>query len=343
MAKARNPIKEKLNKSLAKHAQDETTASQEYIDLPPGIQGGIATLVEAKLGVYQSGDNEGKQFIYLAGVVVEPIEHTYNPRIFINGKVETQEAVTVRVQGQRTSLMIPWCDTTNSKGKTTSADEHVADSLNRLRQLGADTSDVQTEDDLEVLMKALIEVAPVFKFGTRASNPNAQYPTSTTWESWYGSEGLEDYESPDEDEVVDETEEGDSEKEEPEEDPEGEEDLETLGDEADAEEGEGDEEVNEARTRLTELAEENSIDPDKFDSWAEVATAIDEATQDDEVAPPEVDEVWQYKPPKKRKYADVVVTSVSSSKETVNLKNLEDGKTLYKEVPWSKLQAPEDE
>jgi hypothetical protein len=353
MAKAKNPVRGKLNKSLATHAGDETTVSQEYIDLPPGIQGGVATLVEAKLGVYQSGDNQGKQFMYLAGVVVEPIEHTYNPKILINGKVETQEAVTVRVLGQRTSLMIPWCDTTNRKEEITSADDHIADSLNRLRQLGADTSDVKTEEDLEAVFEALIKVKPVFKFGTRASNPTAQFPESRTWESWHGNEGLEDYESPDEDEVVDETEE-DSEEEEPEEDKENEddEDLQILGSEADKEEEIGDEDYSEARIRLTELAKSLDIDPDEedangnpvFETWSTVAIAIEGAQADGEKesTTPEVGEVWQYRPPKKRKLVEVLVQAVFPKKETANLKNLEDGSTLYKSVPWDNLHSTDD-
>lgn len=354
MAKARNPIKGKLNKSLAKHASDKTTASQEYIDLPPGIQGGVATLVDAKLGVYQSGDNEGEQFMYLAGVVVEPVEHTYNPKIFINGKIETQEAITVKVRGQRTSLMIPWCDTTNSRGKITSADEHVEDSLNRLRQLGADTSEIQEQtanEDLEAIFKALVEVAPVFKFGTRSSNPNAQYPTPMTWESWYGSEGLEDYEVPDGDEVVDETEdddklEEDEEPEENDEDREGEDiALKSLGKLADIEEKKGDDNKQEARNRLTEMCEDLEIDPDEFDSWSDVVTAIEDAGEEEDTEEeniPQTEEVWQYKPPKKRKFVDVQVISMSSKRKTVNLKNLEDGKTLYKGIPFSLLQASED-
>ena len=359
MAKAKNPVREKINKSLVTHARDETTASQEYINLPPGIQGGIATLVDARLGVYQSGDNEGEQFMYLAGVVVEPVEHIYNPKIFINGKVETQEAVTIKVRGQRTSLMIPLCDTINSKEKTTSADEHVADLLNKLRQLGADTSDIQNEEGLKSLMKALVEVHPVFKFSTRALNPNAMYPTPTTWESWHGSEGLEDYESPDEDEVVDETEE-DPEDEESEEGDENleddqqdddEEDLQTLGSKADFEEEKNEE--TEVRTRLTGLAEDLNIDPDKvdpdgnpvFETWEAVATAIEKAqtgVEEENAAPPEVDEVWRFKPPKKRKFVDVLVTAVFPAKETATIKNLEDGKTLYKGISWDRLQAPEE-
>ena len=357
MAKAKNPVRGKINKSLATHAQDETTASQEYIDLPPGIQGGIATLVDARIGVYQSGDNQGKQFVYLAGVVVEPVEHTYNPKIFINGKVETQEAVTVRVQGQRTSLMIPWCDTTNNKGETVSADNHVADSLNRLRQLGADTSDVQTEENLEALMKALVEVTPVFRFGTRSPNPTAQFPESRTWESWYGSEGLEDYESPDEDEMVDKTDETDEDPGKTEKDDEEDEDdesdegqsfvdslsVEALGKAADREEMADDDEEEEARSRLTHLAKSLNIDPDDLDTWSEVAAAVEE-TQDNgegekESTVPEAGQVLQYKPTKKKKSVEVLVTAVFPKKRTANLKNLEDGSTLYKSVPWSELSS----
>ena len=61
-----------LSESLKAHANDETSYGTEYIDLPGGITGGIAKLVDAKLGEFKKGPNQGKQFLYLGGLVVEP-------------------------------------------------------------------------------------------------------------------------------------------------------------------------------------------------------------------------------------------------------------------------------
>ncbi len=49
-------------KSFKDHARDETEYGMEFIDLPGGITGGIARLVDAKLGVYAKGNNAGENF-----------------------------------------------------------------------------------------------------------------------------------------------------------------------------------------------------------------------------------------------------------------------------------------
>ena len=47
--------------------------------------------------------------------------------------------------------------------------------------------------------------------------------------------------------------------------------------------------------------------------------------------------MYEYKPPRARKLVDVVVIESFPRKKTVTLKNLEDGKTLYKDIPWDDL------
>ena len=392
MAKtAKNTLANKLNNSLAAHSSDETDYGQEFIDLPPGIKSGVAAVIEAKLGTYQKGVYEGERFLYLAGAVVEPVEHTYAPQVFVNGKVQTQDVVTVNIEGQRTSLMVPWCETTKQvKGQTVvvSLDDNASTLLNELRKLGVDTESVVDVPSLEAVLVALVEVAPYFKFSTNASTPSAQYPIPRTWERWHGDRGLEDYESLDSDEVVDETEEPEEEEsidendipegsiwckacggtgkstkgkkcrickglgyvtnpefdsEEPEEDDsEEEQSLEELAAEADAEEEDGSEDAETiARTKITEIAEKLDINPDEYGSWEEVAEAIQEKESEggdnNDRDDPAKDEVYEYKPPRARKLVDVVVIESFPRKKTVTLKNLEDGKTLYKDIPWDDL------
>lgn len=121
------------------------------------------------------------------------------------------------------------------------------------------------------------------------------------------------------------------------------EDLDALG--AAADESDGD-----AIDRLTQLAEENGLDPndgESYPDWATLATAIGEAqgvegeveeeAEEEEAAEPAVGEVWYYKPKGAKKAVECEVTLVG--KTTVNLKNLDDGKTVYKGVPFDQISA----
>ena len=99
MAKKKNPLAGKIAKALKAHAQDETEYRQGYMDLPPGIKNGIAQLIDGRFGEYKTGDNAGESFVYLAGSVVEPHEHTYAPKLWSNGKIQVLEPVTDQIVG----------------------------------------------------------------------------------------------------------------------------------------------------------------------------------------------------------------------------------------------------
>jgi len=196
-----------LSKAIQKHATDDTTYGQSMIDLPGGINNGIAKIVEAKVGTYSKGANEGQSFVYLAGTIVEPASVTAVRQIWRDGKIEALEPEVVDVEGQRTSILLPLCSTTNQAGKTTSVDEHVERMLNELRKLGVDTSEMVDMDDLTAMLEGVKEAQPFFKFSTSAGKPSAQYPTERIWENWYGCKGLEDYEPEESDAIEDDTEE----------------------------------------------------------------------------------------------------------------------------------------
>ena len=193
-----------LGKSLQSHAKDETTQPRDFIDLPPGIRSseGVAQLADAKVGIFKAGVNEGEQFVYLAGVVIAPKTVTYSPKVFVDGKIKSLPPQTVAVEGQRTSITYPLCDTVKGNGDTVSLDEHVEEMLNMLRLLGGDTTTLKKDADLDTLLAALVEEGSHFKFSTSGSKPTKEYPEPRTWENWHGCEGLEDYEPDDDDEVV---------------------------------------------------------------------------------------------------------------------------------------------
>lgn len=132
------------------HKADETVFSAGG-DLPAGIEGGIAQLVDCKFDTYKKGDNTGQYYFYAAGVVVEP-------------KVFTDEKGNViPVEGRRTSIMEPLCET---PGRTReSIEEHYAWILNELRKLGLDTSGLEA-DGIEDAVEALRVSGPFFNFRT---------------------------------------------------------------------------------------------------------------------------------------------------------------------------------
>lgn len=333
-------ISKKLSKMVAKHKGDETTYG--VVNLPGGISNGIAKLIEAKFGKYAKGKYTGEDFFRAAGVVVSPEE---------NGD-------GVPVKGLQTSIMIPLCDTTNAAGETTSAEEHGARLLNELRKLGANTDEME-DDGLEELLEVLVEEGPYFRFTTSQSEATEQFPNPRVWENWHGNKGLEDYvgdedeevtedepepEEEDEDEEVEEDGDEDGEEDEGSEDPKNLDELAAFADDdPDSDEGQ------EAAAALTELAEKNDLDPNEYESWADVVEALSESEEDEdegsdeeeEEIVPEKEEVYFFKPPRKRKAVECEVTAVFKTKQTCNLKDLENDGKVYKGVAWSDLQTEE--
>lgn len=204
----KSSLMEKYGKRLTKaheaHKEDEVEYGN-FAELPPGINAGIAQLVECKLGQYEKGDLEGEYFFYAAGVVVSPKEHTYVPLAAQGGK--NPKPVTERIEGGRTSIMEPICDTPDRTRAT--VEDHVKWIYNELRKLGVDTTEMEI-DDLEQTLEGLKEEAPHFKFRTWQGKPTAQYPDPRVNHSWMGTC---DYE-PGDDEDVDESADDEDEEEE---------------------------------------------------------------------------------------------------------------------------------
>jgi hypothetical protein len=419
---ARGGLADKLGKALQSHARDETTYGPELADLPGGITGGIAQLVDAKIGQYKTGNNQGKDFVYLAGTVHQPTRALKVVRRFENGKVVSSEPESMVVQGLRTAQTIPLCDTARANGEVVELDFHVERLLNELRKLGGEdfTAGLSTQSDLEAALGALKEAGPFFRFSTSESEPTAQYPTSRVWENWNGRRGLEDYESDGDagagveetaparqtDTINREVEKAQA-GEGPEDDiPFDEDDLQALGKAADEEsnqdaanklsgraklvgiskdavdsaeswvevaqmieeasaadeghpapsswvgigeradatdeEGEPTEDAEEAQQELTTAAEGAGLDPDEYETWADLAASLDEAgggeEQGQESEEPVKGNVIGYKPPRARKPINCEITAVFSGTRTVNLKSV-DGDKRYKSVSWEKLES----
>lgn len=202
------PVKVNLSGALKAHAKDKTDYGREFTNLPGGITGGIAELVEAKIGVYKSGKNTGQKFIYMAGVVRSPKTALELKKIWEpvpgnpKGQVKIISNKMIDIDGQRTSIMLPLCATEKGDGKggtvQVTLDQNVEDALNEVRKLGGEecTAHVQTEEDLAQLLATLKSQQPGirFKFGTSEMDPNKDYPNGArVFENWYGTKGLENY------------------------------------------------------------------------------------------------------------------------------------------------------
>jgi hypothetical protein len=321
--------------------------------LPAGIEGGIAQLVECKFIQVAAGkQNAGKDMFYAAGVVVSP-----------------QESNGVNLVGLRTQISEPLYATPTRSRKT--VEDHVEWVMNEMKKFGIDMSEMSI-DDIEDIAATLKEQRPHFRFRTWAGSkleiekrggkffvgtkgPYSTEAAAKTANPFAGTEprvqhtwnGACEYVEGEEDNaVVDETPEaappkvdkkpGKAADDAPEEQ---EVDLAELATAADG----GDEE---AAGQLSDLAKEAGVDEDAInsaDSWASVVELMqggEEGVEDEENSDnwkPVKEEVYPYKAPGKRKAVDCEVTAVFETKETVNLKNLDDEK-IYKSVSWSKLE-----
>ena len=136
---------DKGRKAVDSHKGDDTRFASGG-DLPAGIEGGVAQLVDCKFDTYKKGDNEGEYYFYCAGVVKSPAEHD-----------------GVNLIGLRTSIMEPVCETPTRTRQ--GIEEHVDWILNEFRKLNIDTSELAV-DDLEDVAAALKEARPHFRFRT---------------------------------------------------------------------------------------------------------------------------------------------------------------------------------
>lgn len=131
--------------AFEEHKADPT----EYgnIELPGGIENGIAQLSDFKFTQVKEGSqNAGEWMMYAAGIVVSPNEVDGTP-----------------IKGLRTQISEPLFDTPTRTRKT--VEDHLAWILNEMRKLGVDTAELGF-DDLEDIAESLRESKPYFRFRT---------------------------------------------------------------------------------------------------------------------------------------------------------------------------------
>lgn len=329
----------KLDAAVKAHSSDETNYGR--IDLPPGIKGGVAQLVECKFDQYKSGDQQGEWYFRAAGVVLEPKEVEYKGQV-------------VPVAGQHTSIMIAVCDTTTQGGKVTTVEQHVAQILNEMRKLGAETAGAGAAD-MEGIAASLKDAQPFFRFSTSERKDQTSGDVTGVWENWNGNKGLENYIPPADDGTVDNTSIGEGSGQtgdaaNPPDDTAGEDydALLTAANETDAAV------ASPAQTRLVEIAVEKGVcDKDTAEgapSWEDLVSWIKGESKPGEAAAapaePDKGETWKYAPPdpkdktgkRKLKAIECQVTAVNKPKRTADLKSLTNTKDVFKGVSWDEME-----
>jgi hypothetical protein len=181
----------KAVEAFNKHKGDETEYGN-FGDLPPGIDGGIAQLVDCRvLEIKEGKQNAGELMFFARGVVVEP-EQVEDPRT----------GLVVRIKNRNTTLSEPLFHTAGRARET--IEDHMAYVLNQLRKLGLSTEDITaTDEEFNSQLATLKESAPFFRFRTWQGPKTDQYPNPRVNHTWEGTQGLEDYIPPDEGSPID--------------------------------------------------------------------------------------------------------------------------------------------
>lgn len=362
----KSSLMSKLGSKLAtaheKHKNDETTFGGGG-DLPEGIEGGVAQLTDCKFAQYAKGDMKGEYYFYAAGVVIEPKE------VVVGGR-------SLRVEGLRTNIMEPLCDTPQRSRQN--VEDHLGWIYNELRKLGVNTSEIGP-DDLESVAEALKESKPHFRFRTWKGEASTQFPNPRVNHEWRGV--VSDYVADETSDVEDDTTDEPAEEVEPtpapktaakppskpatatkapgkgkptppkgkerSDSPPVEEPTDEQSDDLDelAEQADGGDEA--AQLKLSELATEAGIDDEDVSSAESFAAVVEliraaeggeteEETESEQEWMPAKSDIYLFQPAGSKKPIECEVMAVFPDKQTVNLKSLDDGKG-YKSIGWDKL------
>lgn len=345
-----NKLAGDLKKAHEAHKKDETKFSN-FGELPGGITGGVAQLVEIKVDKYKEGDNKGQYYFLAAGIV------------------KTPEVVgDVRVKGLRTQIMEPLC-ATKGDGKRKTFDDHYAFVLNELRKLGVDTAKMSAEN-FEAVLAALKKQKPHFTFSTWKPEPakEGKYKgkESRTMQFWNGvcdapgtnqADGshVEDNTGEEvvDDTPADETHEDDTTTTTPA-DEEGGDAIDYSTWDIDALVSASNDGDKDAQKELTDRVAATGVsmeDIEAAESWQQVADLAqgdgDNVPEDEDDGTPKVGNLYRFKPfdPKTKKKSakavDVEVTAVDAATKTVTLRNQTNPKLTYSKVKWADLEAAE--
>jgi hypothetical protein len=323
-------------KFVGPHVNDPTDLGADFSKLPGGING-VAELATAKIGVYKSGPNQGKEHIFLSGSVLTPLGKVRNVvEEFIDGRVQVVQDIQETVEGKFTSQTMPLCATVNKKGVATSEEDNVQNALNTIKVIAGDEcmAHIKSEQDFRDFVPSLPKHSIRFKFNTSSSKVDKDNPKQRVWENWFRLTGnVESNGQPAPGAGV------------PAASPSV--DLDELAAQADEQDNPGKREAQDALEQAAKKVGFTQEQIDNTDKWADVAAMIRKGTGSPEPEP-EADEAPKkgshcyYRPldPKSKKRGKKVecqITSVNKKSETVSLQDLDNKKKSYDDVPFSDL------
>lgn len=161
----------KLKTAHEEHKGEQTVIGGN-MNLPPGIDNGIAQLVECKFIQIQAGkQNAGEWMLYASGVVKSPEKAP-------NGET---------VRGRQTKFSEALYDTPTRTRKTIS--DHLGHIYAMFRSFGINTDDL-TENDLESTAAALKQTKPHFKFRTWQGDSQVSKEVNGKWFVFQGKKQL---------------------------------------------------------------------------------------------------------------------------------------------------------
>lgn len=184
----------KLAQAVEAHADDDTTYG--IINLPPGINNGIAQVSKCYFKVYDTKTTAKKaDGSSAAGEYYFRCEGTVDSPKFVSSPEGN-----IPIYGLTTSQMVPVCDTKDSKGIITTQDDQIKRIFNMMRMLmGKDYTVGATAEDLEPLAAGIEEAKPYFRFSTTARTAqqdgggHKKGDVTGAFENWHGNRGLENY------------------------------------------------------------------------------------------------------------------------------------------------------
>lgn len=153
----------RFDRAIRDHAKDETDFGFQQL---PEFQDGVARLTDLSFEEYKPGSNAkkadgssavGEYFFRASGTIVRP-------RVVrdVNGNEVSLENRTI-------SVFINLFDTKKGDGSIVTEADHVAEVLNELRKLGADTSKLQGLAGVDAIITTLKRQAPYFRCENRYS------------------------------------------------------------------------------------------------------------------------------------------------------------------------------
>lgn len=336
--------KQGLGKGVKKHKGDAIELPKSGGTVPPGIEAGIAQLIVCRFSERKEGEHKGKPFLDLQAIVVDVQDE--NPVL--------KKAIKKRIFNGEDLFDTP------KSSKTKTFDQHLSKALNKLRLLGEDTEQIDTDDEdstlaamVEILAR-LEEEKPCFEFKTWIGKPSKAFPNPKVNVDW--GMRVDDYTPPDESEsgVVDESADTSSTESESAAD----ESTDTTSDES-GESSESSDEVDwdalaveatnddkAAKEAIEAKAEELGLKDEvaAAESWADAVEMIKAAmeaggggsdtTADEAPWVPEVGKVYKTKPAGEKNKIDIKVVKVNTKNKTLDAKGVANKKD-YKGLKWS--------